>query len=599
MKPLPSHQKYEKEALKNPGFDMTILKGLIGYLRPYRSFLIFTIILLVIAKGIEAYVPIYIGSVAQIVLNNPSGEDLSPIITHCLTIMGLLFLVYLLDTLNVFLKNWIGQNGLYKLRLDVYRHIQQMPLEYYNKNAVGSLMTRTIHDVDQINMMFSESVVPLIGSALLFVSILVGLFFVDYRVALALIAILPLVFTLTNSFRKNQRRCYRKIRQLVSAMNAFVQEHLMGASTIRSFGLQDQEKALFDEINEDHRHANVETIHYFAVFFSGIDFIQSLSLILVFFVLVAFAPAGIGFQGGTYFTFSIYVLMLFRPLGDLADRYNLLQSAIAAADRIFSVLSQPTEDPGPRDGPKIETLHTIEFKDVWFAYKGENWILKGFSFTIKKGESVALVGLTGAGKTTLLNLLNRFYDIQKGSIRINGKDIREYPLQALRQQFGIVLQDPEIFSGSVASNISLGDPQITENKIDAVINYVNLRPTIDKFPDGIHHRLTERGKSLSAGERQLVSMARAVAFDREVIILDEATANIDSKTEKAIQDALKKILHDRTTIVIAHRLSTIKDVDRIVVLHHGMAAETGTHEELLTAKGIYEKLYRLQFVDTL
>ncbi|NGX42250.1 MAG: putative ABC transporter ATP-binding protein [Chlamydiae bacterium] len=602
MRHLHYHHTYEKEQLQPRGFDSALLKRLFGYLRPYRTFVIIAVLLLIVSKGIEAYVPIYIGKVAQIILDNtsptalPLSDGLHTIMRHCLSIMGLLVIAYALDSVNVVLKNWVGQKGLYNLRLEVYRHIQQMSIDYYNKTAVGSLMTRTIHDVDQINLMFSESIVPLMGSVLLFISICIGLVIVDYRAAIVLAAVLPLVFVLTNHFRCHQRKCYEKIRSIVSAMNVFVQEHLMGASTIRSFGLQEQEKRKFDEINADHRNANIETIHYFASFFAGIDFIQSLSLITVFLVLVTFAPPNSGFQAGTYFTFSLYILMLFRPLADLAERYNLLQSAMAAADRIFHVLDQKTEDLGPAEGPDLDEVHSIAFEDVWFAYKDENWVLKGTTFSINKGESVALVGVTGVGKTTILNLLQRFYDIQKGSITVNGRDIREYPLHALRQQFSVVLQDPEIFSGTIAENICLGNPNITDEKLDVVVDYVNLRPLVNSFHDGLQHYLSERGGSLSTGERQLVSMARAVAFDRSVLILDEATANIDSGTEKIIQNALMKILRDKTSIVIAHRLSTIKDVDRIIVLHDGVVAEKGTHQELLKVQGIYEKLYRLQFM---
>lgn len=575
-------------------FDFYLLKRLLRYVSGYRYFLALAVLLLIIAKSIEAYVPIFLGDIANQILNTSFGADkvLRAVFYQSFTVFGLLTLAYFLDSINVVLKNWIGQNALFSLRQDVYRHIQHLPVEYYNKNAVGSMMTKVIHDVDQINQMFAESVIPLVGSFFLFFSILIGLFVVDWRVACVFIVGLPSVFWMTNHFRVNQRRCYNKIREIVTDMNAFVQEHLMGAMTIRSFGLEREEKKHFDKINEAHKKANIETIHYFSAFFSGIDFVQSATLVAIFLLLVLFAPVEKGFEAGTFFTFSLYVLMLYRPLADLAERYNLLQSAMAAAERIFSVMDEKPEQMGVLE--ELGQVDSIEFDDVWFAYDGGNWVLKGLSFSISKGESVALVGMTGAGKTTILNLLFRFFDYKKGSIKVNGKEIKEYSLASLRSAFSTVLQDPDIFSLSFADNIRLAHPNISREEIEKVVDFVNLRAVINSFSDGIDHVLNERGKNLSAGQRQLVSLARAVASRRSVIVLDEATANIDSQTEKIIQRTLKKIFKEKTAIVIAHRLSTIQDVDKIVVLHEGAVKEMGSHDELLAKKGFYEKLYRLQ-----
>lgn len=570
--------------------DRQSLRRMWAYLRPYKAFVFVAVLLLIISKGIEAYVPVYIGQVADAILLGDS-DNYSLMIYHSKSIVSLLLLAYLIDSAIVFMKNWVGQGALFTLRSDIYRHLQRMPMAYYNTQKVGTLMTRTIHDVDKINQLFAESLVPIIGSVILFFSICICLVFVDWRVALLLLSILPFVFWLTKRFSSQQRRCYAMIRKAMSRMNRFVQEHLLGASTIRSFGLQEEEKKRFDEINVQYREANVETIHHFSFFFSGIDFIQSFSLIAVFVLLAQVISVDGAFQAGTYFTFSLYVIMLFRPLSDLADRYNLLQSAMASAERIFNTLDQDAEKEG--GNKKISAVQTIEFEDVWFAYKGEEWVLKGLSFNLKHGESVALVGMTGAGKTTVLNLLMRFYDYQKGRILINGVEITECKLENVRALFGIVLQDPELFSGSIKDNICFNDSKITDEKLEQTSQYINLEPLLSKYPNGIDHQLKERGKDLSAGERQLISMARALAHDRSCIILDEATANIDSHTEGVIQRALKKILHSKTSLVIAHRLSTINDVNRIVVLHQGVVYESGTHEELLQLNGIYEKLYRL------
>lgn len=567
---------------------------LLKYLYPYRYFIVLALSLMIFAKGIEAYIPLYIGFVSEELFNQ---SPLNYIMRHCFIILGLLIFTYLLDAVNVVLKNWIGQKGLYTLRVEVFEHIQKMPLDFFSKNAVGTLMTRTIHDVDQINQMFADSLVPLFGSLVLFISVAIVIGFHDTRLAFALFVTLPIVFVLTNFFRVNQRRCYDKIRSIVSKLNAFVQEGLMGVTLVRRFGQQKKEKERFDKINRDLKGANVETIHYFAQFFAGIDFMQSFSLILVFVVLVAFKTKGEQFEAGVYFAYSLYALMLFRPLADLAERYNLLQAAFASAKRIFQIMDMQPEPGGEKSTLKIDEIKSIDFEDVWFAYKGQEWVLKGFNLSIKKGETLAIVGITGAGKTTVMNLLLRFYECQKGKILINGKDIKEYSISEVRSHFSICLQDAEIFSGTIADNISLFDPKISKKEILDIIDYVGLRSLINKFPDGIDFRLAERGKTLSQGEKQLISIARAMAYSRDILFFDEATANIDSKTEKIIQKALEKILHEKTAIVIAHRLSTIKDVKKIVVLHNGVAIEEGSHLELLQKRGIYEKLYRLQFVD--
>ncbi|HEY4832071.1 MAG TPA: ABC transporter ATP-binding protein [Waddliaceae bacterium] len=595
--------RYDKEYPKTIVVDFDLICRLLRYLLPYKRVMMISILLLLITKSIEAFVPIYIGKVTQVILNGfalNTSQKLAlfaDVANAGLKIFILLFFIYSLDVVNVFLKNWVGQKGVYGLRTEAYRHIQQMNLDYYNKHAIGSLMTRVIHDVDQIDQMLSESVIPLIGSGLLFIFISIGLLFVDLKIAFILLFIFPAMYWLMSYFRYNQRRCYDNVRSVVSAMNAFVQEHLMGASTIRSFGLQEQERHYFEEINQDHRNANVESTRYYSFFFAGIDLIQSASLIIVFAILATFASPSTGFEVGSYFTFSLYALMLFRPLADLAERYNVLQSAMAAADRIFHMLDQPTEDYSTKiDDPELKEIQEISFENVWFAYKNEEWILRGFSLKIQKGQTIAIVGMTGAGKTTLLNILMRFYPIQTGSIKINGIDIQKFSIWTVRSQFSVVLQDPEIFSGTISENITMYQPHITPYKVESAIDYVNLRPVVNRFPNGMETYLPERGKSLSSGEQQLISLARAVAHDRSVIILDEATANIDSGTEAVIQNTLQKIFKDKTALVIAHRLSTIKEATKIVVLHQGIAFEVGSHKELLTKKGIYEKLYRLQYI---
>lgn len=595
-----SHNEYVKEQVVSTTLDKELIWRLLSYLRPYRFLLLVAIFFLIISKIIEASIPIFIGNISQQILDGMSLETVEKkqLLKHVVMIgcfiIGLLLASYIFDSVNVIFKSWIGQKAIYQLRLQVYEHIIHMPLIYFDTHTVGRLMTRTIHDVDQINQMFAESVIPIFGNIVLFTSIFIGIFFISWKIGLLVLFILPAVYILTHYFRTQQRRCYDHIRTVVAAMNTFVQENLMGAATIRNFGLQKQARQHFEKINEDQCNAYVESVRNFSFFIAGIDLLQNISLIMAFAILVAWSPIGNDFQAGTFFTFSLYVLMLFRPLVDLAERYNVLQSAMAAAARIFDVLDRQSEHVEDTKKYPLVEIETISFENVWFAYEEERWILQGASFLIKKGESIALVGMTGQGKSTIISLLLQFYKHQKGDIKINGRDIHEYSLQSLRQQFSLVLQDPVLFSGSVAENIALFNPNIPRSRIEEVIDYLGMQPFIGPLPEGLNNILIERGKSLSMGEMQLISLARAVAHRRAVLILDEATANIDTHTEKIIQTALKKILHQKTAFVIAHRLSTIKDVSRILVLHEGNIVESGTHSELLASNGIYEKLYRLQ-----
>lgn len=593
------HHDYKKEKVEYHEVDLTVLKRLLKYLHSYKWYIGTALFFLLISKGIEALVPILIGHEAQNILDAKSVQGnaesvLSTAVYGLLFVIGLLFIGYLFEATNVFLRTWVGQKGLLKLRVDLFDHIQHMPLSFYDRTSVGRLISRTIHDVEQISQMFTESLVPILGSVMLFIGMFVGVVYVNWHVAVLVILFLPLIWYLTSSFRYYQRRCYEIIRAIVSAMNHFVQEHLMGHAIIRTFGLEESERRKFEEINEDNRTANLENMNNFAFFIAAIEFLQNSMLILIFVVLVLLAPTSTGFQAGTYFTFSLYAAMFFRPLSDLAERYNVLQSALASAERVFDVLDRPKEKD---DEAKLilDDIQEISFEDVWFAYEDENWILRGVSFKLKKNESVALVGVTGEGKSTILSLLMRFYEIQKGAIKINHQDIRDYSLESLRKQFSLVPQDPVIFSGTIADNISLFNPEITIDRQMKAVSFVNMQNFIQVFPSGLNYKLRERGRNLSVGEMQLISLIRAVAQERTALLLDEATANIDSHTERLIQSALHKVLEHKTAIVIAHRLSTIHDVDKILVLHQGVVKETGTHQELLKLNGIYEKLYRLQF----
>lgn len=599
MQKIKYNQFYKNEMPSQAdSIDFTLIKRLLKYLYPYRQLVFLTLCLMILARLIDVLIPVFIGKIAKYFLDNRMDPTaLHTVIKGSLFILCGLLLSYLFDGINIIIRSWVGQNALFTLRNQVYKHIENLKISYFDQNPIGLLMTRTINDVDQINQMFSESLVQILGNFILLVFIAISVLILNWKVALFAFFVIPLTYWLTKNFRNNQRRCYNLIRSIVSALNIFVQEHLMGMTTIRNFGLQKIEREKFQKINEDHATANVESIRNFSFFIAGLDFLQNLVLIIIFTTLVYFAPKETGFRADTYFTFSLYAIIVFRPLLDLADRYNILQSAMAASERVFNILDEPIETKEGLDLP-FKEIQTIEFKDVWFAYENNHWILKGLNLTIRKGESVAIVGATGAGKTTLINLLLRFYEFQKGSILVNGIDIKTFKFRSLRKLFSIILQDPVIFSGTIAENISLYNPHITEKKIYEVIDYINLDSLIERNPEKIHYQLKERGTNLSVGEAQLIALARAIAHEQSFLILDEATANIDSLTEKVIQEALKKVLKQKTSLVIAHRLSTIQDVDKIVVINEGVIAESGTHQELLEKKGIYEKLFRLQFIDT-
>jgi ATP-binding cassette subfamily B multidrug efflux pump len=599
------HQKYQREYVEEQvesfATDKELIWRLLRYLRPYRTFLIAAIVFLLFSKTIEVAVPLLIGRLAQAILNPGDLDEsqkallLQQVVGSGLSILGLLFLSYVLDSANVILRSWVGQKGLYRLRKRIYEHVMQMPLSFFNKNTVGRLITRTIHDIDQINQMFADSIIPIIGNLFLFVGIFIGLVIVDWRIAILVMTILPGVWWLTARFRHFQRICYNRIRTVVSAMNTFVQEHLMGASIIRNFGLQSRTKQEFEEMNEDYCDVYVDSIHHFSFFIAGIDLIQNGSLVIAFVLIVLFAPKDSAFNVGTFMTFSLYSLMFFRPLADLAERYNVLQSAMAAASRIFHLLDTASEKKIDTGARHLDEIESIVFEDVWFAYEDEHWVLKGLSLALYHGHSYAFVGMTGAGKSSLMSLLLRFYEPQKGTIRINGIPIQEYTLSSLRHQFSVVLQDPVIFSGTIAENLSLFDDAISEKEMEFVVDYLGLNPWITQFPQGLSQMLHEQGKGLSVGEMQLISLARAIVHRRSVLILDEATANVDALTEQMMQQAFHKALTSKKmmALVIAHRLSTVKQVSTIIVLQGGRVAEEGSHQTLLDKQGIYEKLYRL------
>ncbi len=490
-----------------------------------------------------------------------------------------------------------GQRIMFDLRMEVYGHLQKLDLKYYDRNPVGRLMTRVTSDVDVINDLFNSGVVTIFGDVLTLVGIMAVMLMMDWRLALVAFSVLPLIVLVTQWFRVHVRESYRVVRGWIARINAFLQENITGMATVQLFRRERLNFERFDEIDRRHRDANIDSIFYYAVFYPAIEAIASLASALIIWYGGASVMAG-AVTLGTLAAFLQYSQRFFRPISDMSEKFNVLQSAMASSERIFKLLDEPVviQDPvRPLQPVQPAQPVRIVFEHVWFAYNENDWVLKDVSFEVKPGERLGIVGATGSGKTTIINLLLRFYDVQRGRILVNGVDIREMTLSDLRSLFSLVLQDVHLFSGTIAENVRLGNRSIDDERVERAARAVHADHFIERLPGRYAAPVAERGASLSVGQKQLLSFARALAFDPRVLILDEATSSVDTETELLIRDALDTLMAGRTTIAIAHRLSTIQDMDKILVLHKGAVRETGSHQELLAARGIYFKLFELQY----
>jgi ATP-binding cassette, subfamily B, multidrug efflux pump len=583
-------------------FDRKLMGRLLAYAAPYRGRMAVVLLLILGATGLGVIGPLLF----KVAIDGPlrqsidAGGILGSESLRQICLLGALFaLVSLAHMALEFLQSYnmavIGQNVMLDLRRKLFAHLQRMPLAFYDGNPVGRLVTRITSDIEALNELFASGVVTFIADVMVLVAITVALIWVDAGLALVTMAVLPLLLGVTFVFRRKARQFYREQRGHLAHLNAFTQESLQGMGIIQLFHREDSTFTQYAQINGSYLRAFQKTVLAYSLYFPAVE------------ILSAFALAGILWEGGsrieaatlTYGELYFFVQFLgrfFQPIRDMAERYNVLQAAMAAAERIFKVLDtpegMPVSPPTARTpGPKGR----VEFKDVWFAYKGEEWALKGASFRVEPGEMIAIVGATGAGKSTIINLLNRFYDPQRGSIEVDGIDVREYDKAVLRRRIGIVLQDVFLFSRSVRENIRLGEESISNERVEACARHVNAERFILRLENGYEHLLKERGGTLSVGEKQLLAFARALAHEPDFLILDEATAHVDTETEVLIQDALVKLLQGRTSIVIAHRLSTVRRADRIIVLHKGEIREVGSHADLLRRGGIYSKLHQLQY----
>ena len=579
-------------------YDSRLMRRLIGYLRPYRTRVMFAVATIVGGAMLQLAPPY----LTKIVIDQYiPARDLSG-----LTVIAALYLTTLVASFTFeYVQTWTmqvtGQRVMFDLRMQVFSHLQRLDLRFYDRNPVGRLMTRVTTDVDVLNELFTSGVVSIFGDAFTLVGIMAVLVWMDWRLALVAFSVLPLIALITQWFRRNVRDSYRTVRAWIARINAYLQERITGMSTVQLFRREARDFAAFDDIDRAHRDANVQSIFYYAVFYPAVELVSALAASLIIWYGGGRVMAD-ALTLGSLVAFLQYSQRFFRPISDMSEKFNVLQGAMASSERIFALLDTPVEIvPGVPEVPgvpKVSRAGVIAFEDVSFAYVPGEPVLKNVSFRVEPGQRVALVGATGSGKTTIVNLLLRFYDVQQGRITIDGVDIRQMDLAALRAMFGLVLQDVHLFSGTIAANVRLGHGEIDDRRVREALEAVHAWGFVSRLPGGLSTPVAERGATLSVGQKQLLSFARALAFDPRVLVLDEATSSVDTDTEFLIRDALKVVMRGRTTIAIAHRLSTIQDMDRILVLHKGELRESGTHQELLASRGIYHRLYQLQFKDS-
>jgi ATP-binding cassette subfamily B multidrug efflux pump len=578
-------------------YDARLMRRLLQYLRPYWRQVLLAFVTIIVSTVSSLIQPYLIKVAIDRYISRRQLAGLDGLAVLYLSVLVASFAAEYFQTWTLQLT---GQRIMYDLRMAIYRHLQRLDLRYYDRNPVGRLMTRVTSDVDVLNDLFTSGVVTIFGDVFTLLGIMGVMLWMNWRLALVAFSVLPLIFFVTQWFRRNVRESYRTVRGLIARINAFLQENITGMSTVQLFRRERLNFARFDTIDREHRDANIDSIFYYAVFYPAIEVVSTLAT-----SLIIWYGGGSVIQRtltlGALVAFVQYSQRFFRPISDMSEKFNVMQSAMASSERIFKLLDEPVtiESPAtPVKRPASAPGH-IRFEGVWFAYNGSekapNWVLRDITFDVRPGERVGIVGATGSGKTTLINLLLRFYDVGRGRITIDGVDIRKLDLADVRGLFSLVLQDVHLFSGTIADNIRLGNPAIGDDRVRDAARAVHADPFIARLPAGYASAVAERGSTLSVGQKQLLSFARALAFDPRVLVLDEATSSVDTDTELIIRDALRVLMADRTTIAIAHRLSTIQDMDKILVLHKGQLRESGTHQELLAQRGIYFKLFELQY----
>ena len=590
---------HEEESL-GKAYDAKLMQRLLQYLRPYKWYVALAVIMSILVSGMEAVRPYFIKIAVDEHIANGDGHGL---LMTALLFLGVMIFRGAIQYLNTYLTQWVGQRTIFDLRTQIFAHLQRLGLKFYDRNPIGRLITRVTNDIEVLNDMFSSGIVMTFSDIFTITGILYFMFSMNWKLALISLSVLPLLFYGTFLFRKKAREAYREVRLQLARINAFMQEHITGMMVDQVFNRERESFKKFDRINALHRDGNIRSVFYYALFYPGVDLIGAIAIGLIIWYSGVEAIGG-AITIGTVMAFLQFNEMFWRPIRDLSQKYNIMQTAMASSERVFKLLDNKTTVDDPDDPVAMPVVRgEIEFRNVWFAYHPgptdaeTEWILKDVSFTINAGKTVAFVGHTGAGKTTIISLLARFYDIQRGEILVDGVNIKHVRQEELRKHIAVVLQDVFLFSGDIKANISLGDESISEERIKAAARVVGANRFIERLPGQYNEEVKERGATLSVGQKQLISFARALAYHPRILVLDEATSSVDTETELLIQGAIKKLLQGRTSIVIAHRLSTIQTADMIIVMHKGEIRETGTHQKLLALGGIYYKLYQLQYKD--
>ena len=579
-------------SISGKAFDMSLFMRVMKYVNPYKTLFVFTGFLVLLSAGISPLRPWLI----QYTLDNsiivPNMELLQML---TMIIVGLLVLEGLVQFLQTYLANWLGQSVIRDLRVDVYRKISHFKLKYFDQTPIGTLVTRAVSDIETIADIFSEGVLTILGELIKLVVVIAFMFYLDWRLTIMCLIPIPILLWATNVFKDYIKLAFQDVRNEVAKLNAFVQEHITGMFIVQIFNREKQEMNKFQKINARHRDAHLRTVFANSVFFPVVEILSALSIAL----LILWGSNEV-LKGtvtyGNLVAFILYIYMLFRPIRQLADRFNTLQMGMVASERVFKILDTEAQIEGSGKNLTPEISGDISFKDVHFAYNNEDWVLKGISFDVKKGQKIAIVGATGAGKSSIINLLSRSYEYNEGSISIDGTELRDFDPTYLSRQVGVVLQDVFLFSDSIYNNITLNNPKISLVEVRTAAIKVGAHRFIDKLPEGYDFNVKERGGMLSVGQRQLLAFIRAYIYNPSILVLDEATSSVDTETEQMINEAIEFITKDRTSIIIAHRLATVQYADLIIVMDQGKIVEKGSHQELLRKDGEYKKLYDLQFV---
>ena len=597
---------HEEEAL-GKAYDSRLMKRLLQYMAPYKWRVVFALALVAVVTPLELAPPAlfwksidkYLVPATSSLISRPDAK--MGLVWISLIYFAVLVFDFLAQYIQIRIMQRVGQETMYDMRTEIFGRLQKLPISYFDRNPVGRMMTRVTTDVDALNDLFAAGVVTMINDFFLLAVMAALLFWIDIRLAVDALAVLPFILVVTLVFRKYVRDANRKIRTAIARINAFLQEYISGMAVVQLFNRERKAQEEFARRNKDNMLAWRDAILAYALFYPAVEFLSFATIALIY-----WSGGNRIFNGtltlGVLTAFTMYAQRFFRPIQDLSEKFNILQSAMAASERIFRLLDEPITIESPGSPQRLATPRgEIEFRNVWFTYRDvenppeEHWVLRDVSFRIEPGQTFAIVGHTGAGKTTLISLLLRFYDIQRGQILLDGVDIRLLDLRELRKQFGIVLQDPFLFTGTVESNVRLGTPGISRADVERALDEIGLGDFVRSLPQGVETEVNERGSTLSVGQRQLISFARALAHNPQFLILDEATSSVDTKTELLIREALDKLLSGRTALVIAHRLSTIQHADRILVFHKGRLREEGAHQQLLAQRGIYYRLYQLQY----